>query len=472
MRIDQLTVRNFKGFEERVFDLPRSLTPEAVNGSFHVLIGENGSGKTSALDALAVALGIWHVAAPTAGWRNIDPEAVRLIERRTGDTTRFDPAPFAEIEARGVIGCEQVTWKRKIPKGKKRTTNNEAKRAIELIQLLTSATNDTALPVLAYYGAGRAWLPTRERSAGAGPSMAKRSRFDAYYNCLDGRIRDRELNEWFMWEKLAAAEAGEDRASYRAVKRAILSCVPGGEGLRFDVDRKEIVITLGGSSIPFYSLSDGQRATVSMVADLAIKAILLNPHFGDEAALRSPGVVLIDELDLHLHPKWQRRIVEDLRRTFPAVQFVSTTHSPFIVQALRPGELVPLDGQPVLEPGNLGIETIARGLMGVSRPDVGIRYAEMVDAAKDYLLTLEEAALAPDEKLAAYEKRLAERVEPYADNPAFQAFLELKHEGKLGARLRRDDAPSADEAGKPPRDAFSRVMEDDDFDPDKGDEKS
>jgi predicted ATP-binding protein involved in virulence len=445
MRIDQLTVRNFKGFEERVFDLTRSPTSEPGNGSFHVLIGENGSGKTSALDALAVALGIWHVAAPTAGWRNIDPEAVRLIERRTGDTSRFDPAPSAEIEARGLVAGEQVTWKRMIRKGGKRTTNAEAKRAIELIKRLTSRKEDTALPVLAYYGAGRAWLPTRERSAGAGPSMAKRSRFDAYYNCLDGRIRDRELNEWFMWERLAAAENGEERASYRVVKQAILSCVPGSQGLRFDVDRKEIVVTLGASSIPFYSLSDGQRTTVSMIADLAIKAVLLNPHFGDEAALRSPGVVLIDELDLHLHPKWQRRIVEDLRQAFPAMQFVGTTHSPFIIQSLRPGELLPLDGQPVQEPGNLGIETIARGLMGVSRPDVGIRYAEMVDAAKEYLLTLEEAALAPDEKLAEYEKRLAERVEPYADNPAFQAFLELKHEGKLGGRLRRDGAPSSGE---------------------------
>lgn len=435
MRIDLLTIWNFKGFEERTFELPRSSDAPPEGGSFHVLIGNNGTGKTSALDALAVALGIWHVAAPAAGWRNIDKEQVRLIEHRTGDTSRFDPAPFAKIEAHGEIAREKVAWSRMIRAGGKRTTNAEAKQAVRLIERLVEKNAAEPLPVLAYYGAGRLWLPTRERKRGAKPSMSKRSRFDAYYNCLDGRIRDHELNEWFLWEKLATAEAGKERAGYLAVKNAVLDCIPGAKDIRFDVDRKEIVLTLGEVSIPFYNLSDGQRATAALVADLAIKAVLLNPHFGAEAPRRSPGVVLIDELDLHLHPKWQRRIVEDLRRNFPAIQFVGTTHSTFIVQSLRPGELIPLEGQPLHDYGNLGIEAIARS-MGVARPDVGSRYAESVEAAKDYLLLLEEAALAPEEKLAAYERRLAERIAPYADNPAFQAFLELKREGKLGARGR------------------------------------
>src|SRR5437588_12579065 len=71
-------------------------------------------------------------------------------------------------------------------------------------------------------------------------------------------------------------------------------------------------------------------------------------------------------------------------------------------------------------------------LMGVERPDEGHRYEEMVEAAKNYLLTLEEAAKAPADKLAEYEEKLAAHMAPYADNPAFQAFLELKHAAKLG----------------------------------------
>ncbi len=72
--------------------------------------------------------------------------------------------------------------------------------------------------------------------------------------------------------------------------------------------------------------------------------------------------------------------------------------------------------------------------MGVDRPDVSERYTQMVDAAKNYLLTLEEAASAPENKLAEYEQKLAAGVAPYADNPAFQAFLELKHAARIGRR--------------------------------------
>jgi hypothetical protein len=77
--------------------------------------------------------------------------------------------------------------------------------------------------------------------------------------------------------------------------------------------------------------------------------------------------------------------------------------------------------------------------MGVKHPETSRRYLEMKDAAKAYLLTLEEAAIAPEEKLAAYLDRLAQGVDQYADNPAYQAFLELKREGRLGPRLKQDN---------------------------------
>ena len=78
----------------------------------------------------------------------------------------------------------------------------------------------------------------------------------------------------------------------------------------------------------------------------------------------------------------------------PRLQFISTTHSPFIVQSLREDELINLQGQSVPQLGNLSVEEIASGLMGVERPDVGQRYEQMVAAAKDYLTTLEEAGSA------------------------------------------------------------------------------
>ena len=171
----------------------------------------------------------------------------------------------------------------------------------------------------------------------------------------------------------------------------------------------------------------------AMVGDIAEKAATLNPHLGNSVLEETPGVVLIDELDLHLHPKWQRRVIEDLRRTFPKIQFFATTHSPFLIQSLRSGEeLVLLEGQPTAQLGNKSLEEIARGIMDVSNPQVSLRYEEMRDTAKQYLETLEEAVMAPDDKLAEFKEKLAESIAPYADNPAFQAILEMKRAARLG----------------------------------------
>lgn len=78
---------------------------------------------------------------------------------------------------------------------------------------------------------------------------------------------------------------------------------------------------------------------VALVADIAWRAAVLNPHLAAHAAERSEGVILIDEVDLHLHPRWQRRVLGDLRRTFPALQFVTTTHSPQILSSARREEV-------------------------------------------------------------------------------------------------------------------------------------
>lgn len=91
-----------------------------------------------------------------------------------------------------------------------------------------------------------------------------------------------------------------------------------------------------------------------------------------------------------------------------------------------------LDGQPTADLANMSVEEIAQGIMGVANPQVSLRYEEMKGAAKQYLQTLDEAALAPEAKLAKFKERLAETIAPYADNPAFQAFLEMKRAAKLG----------------------------------------
>ena len=132
---------------------------------------------------------------------------------------------------------------------------------------------------------------------------------------------------------------------------------------------------------------------VAIAADLAIKAAMLNPQLAERALEMTPGVVLIDELDLHLHPKWQRRIVADLRRTFPMLQFICTSHSPFLIQSLQSGEeLIVLNGKTVADLGHLPIERIAQEIMGVNHTEVSQEYESMKQVAKTYLETLEKAA--------------------------------------------------------------------------------
>lgn len=453
MRIDRLTVQNFKGFAEREFEFPRRLDVSLdCQGSFHLLIGDNGSGKTSALDALAVALGIWLVKPPDTilqnSRRNILPHEIRLEAQMEGDRLQFRPCKPVVVRAAGTLAGRNVVWTRQIRGEGTRTTNAEADEALEIIRDVfrrDQAGEQVLCPVLAYYGAGRAWLASRDRvpkeSALNGPAR----RWAAFYDCLNERVRLPDLRDWFRRELIAAGNrGGRMRPGFEAVRRAILNCVPEADAVWFDGDRGEIVLSIAGEAQPLVNLSAGQRMMLALAADVAIKAVTQNAHllppdeFGPKDApwprllTRTPGVVLIDELDVHLHPKWQRRLVEDLRRTFPNMQFIAASHSPFVVQSLRPGELIPLEGQPVAQFDNLGIEAIARGLMGVERPEVGSRYQEMVAAAKDYLLTLDQAARAPADKLAAFKDRLAAGIAPYADNPAFQALLELEREARLG----------------------------------------
>jgi predicted ATP-binding protein involved in virulence len=80
------------------------------------------------------------------------------------------------------------------------------------------------------------------------------------------------------------------------------------------------------------------------VAEIAHRCIELNGFLGEKAVRMTPGLVMIDELDLYLHPRWQKHILEDLQRAFPLIQFIVSSHSPFIIQSVRSRNLITLDG--------------------------------------------------------------------------------------------------------------------------------
>ena len=87
-------------------------------------------------------------------------------------------------------------------------------------------------------------------------------------------------------------------------------------------------------------LSDGYRNVIKIILDIAARMCILNPYLKEKALQETPGIVLIDEIDLSLHPTWQKRIIGILKQLFPKIQFICATHSPFIIQSLEEGELI------------------------------------------------------------------------------------------------------------------------------------
>ena len=430
MRIDHLILKNYKGFKHREFQF---------HPQFNLIAGVNGTGKTSLLDALAIACGSWFLGIDGLITRHIRPQEVLLAHF---EEKGFEPQFPCLVEARGQVGDERVTWRRSLNTMGGRTTYGEARQIKDLAAKIHEKVRegeDDLLPLLSYYGTGRLWNTPREqaqvKSEKKITQKEKASRLEGYRNSVDPRLSVSELVRWIARQSwITFQKGGQESLLFKVVRKAIISCIEGGDDLYFDADLGEVIMNIKGQEIqPFNNLSDGQRCMLAMVGDIAEKAATLNPHLGEKALEETPGVILIDELDLHLHPIWQRRVIEDLRRVFPKIQFFATSHSPFLVQSLRSGEeLVLLEGQPTAQLGNKPLEEIARGIMGVANPEVSIRYEEMKEAARHYLEILEEAALTPEEKLDAFKAKLAETIAPYAENPAFQAFLEMKRAARLG----------------------------------------
>jgi predicted ATP-binding protein involved in virulence len=359
MRIDQLTIHNFRKFEELTFDL---------HPQFNLLIGANGSGKTTLIEAIAKTFNVWSLGSGIgfSPWPINRDKDVRLTPVIRGDRKQFGKHLPVIISATGkIVETNGVKWK-------EIWDEIEIRRSHESkIRWHASA----PFPVLAIYGISRAVLPANRRNISQKPQ-----RWDAYHNWFDSKIDYDNLRDWFRRETTAAgADKGQYRPGYYAVWKAVSNCLPAANDLWFDVDQDDIVCSINGYAQPLGNLSDGQRMLLAMVADIAIKAVTLNAHLlppdklgpEDEPLPRvlkeTPGVVLIDELDLHLHPSWQRRVVADLKRTFPSIQFVATTHSPQIIGEVPKEEIRIISDDAVYSPSHsFGVDSsrILEEIMG------------------------------------------------------------------------------------------------------------
>ncbi|HEY9600312.1 MAG TPA: AAA family ATPase [Allocoleopsis sp.] len=172
---------------------------------------------------------------------------------------------------------------------------------------------------------------------------------DAYEHALTGgRIDFRRFFEWFRNREDLENEWRRNNPGYRdreleAVREAIYSLLGEEEFSNLQVERSplQMIITKQGQELSVNQLSDGEKGLLAMVGDLARRLAIANPSLPDP--LQGSGVVLIDEIELHLHPKWQREIIPALTRTFPNCQFIVTTHSPQVISQVKPESIYILE---------------------------------------------------------------------------------------------------------------------------------
>ena len=333
-----LRLRNFRGVSELTVDFTTRTT---------VFVGINGAGKSTVLDALAIALSqlSWRICGQPRRARTIRREDIR------------NGAEFARIEVKARWHDQDMDWA--IAVNRKQGVYADPERKSELMALnqharaATEAWNDglsKALPLTVYYDVNRAVLdvPMRVREKLAhGPD-------EAYLDALDPGGAD--FKRFFIWFRNLEDQENEFRRDdplhrkpeLEAVRQAIAS-LTGFSELRVRRNPLRMTLCKAGQELNVQQLSDGERTLLALVGDMARRLTILNQA---DQVTHGPGVVLIDEIDLHLHPRWQRDVVAKLKGAFPQCQFILTTHSPQVLGELPP-EAVKVLGNGQLYPAPL-----------------------------------------------------------------------------------------------------------------------
>lgn len=175
-----------------------------------------------------------------------------------------------------------------------------------------------------------------------GNSNALGSRLRGYRDCLDINTNEKMMLQWFSKMTYVRLQEGQQIPELEAVEQAVADCYLGLDNraqtvqFRFSVKKDELELKIhyyDGSIeyLPVRLLSDGIKTVINMVADIAYRMAILNPHLLGEVVKKTDGIVMIDEVDMHLHPSWQKRIIQDLTRIFPNIQFIVTTHAPSVL---------------------------------------------------------------------------------------------------------------------------------------------
>ncbi|MEZ4852314.1 MAG: AAA family ATPase [Bacteroidia bacterium] len=417
MVIKNIRIKNFKGFADEQF---------GFNPQFNVLIGDNGTGKSSILDALSIAMGTFLMRTQASFGYNGRKNRPLFKNEIRKIMVSPDNIEDSDVELSGIFGFneQEIPWKRTQKRTSKSLSYGESQKLISLGEkLVEEIDKEVDLPLLVYHSTARLSGEIFEKT-----SYEKiGSRLDGYYACLDPRSINQKFTSWFKTFEDSALKFNKNKTLYNAFTGAITSVVPEWADIKFDWGLDDMVGKgEDGKWLPLANLSDGFRSTIGLVADIAYRAIKLNPHLGSRVISDTKGIVLIDELDMHLHPKWQKKIVLDLKNTFPKLQFITTTHSPFIVQSLKANEVINLDENKIDQhPDSLSLEQNAL-FMGVESKNSN-NFFNKEKTAIDYLEILEGNPT--EEELS----KLDELIENSTD-PVFKAKMKFEKLARFGKR--------------------------------------
>ena len=346
MKLKSVEIENYRAIEKLELPLDPSLT---------VLHGDNGYGKTSVLSAIAVGL--------------------KAILGSFLETSTID---FCEEDRRRGAGYPRVVVKDTDGNIEERRGDEvaderkEANRIAEMDAIRPEldkalATKEKEMPIVAFYGTERTLLGMPDWELSQHGSQFEPSRRAALEEALSARTDFKGFLAWFYFKEHEELRRLRDQldSNYQledldyqlkdlsVIRQAITSMLPEVSNPRTEPDPLRFVVSVRleqgqVDTISLDQLSGGYRIMLALAADLARRMVQGNPHLDDP--LSSEAVVLIDEVELHLHPAWQQRILGDLRRTFPNAQFIVSTHSPQVLTTVEPHRIVELyrDGDRII----------------------------------------------------------------------------------------------------------------------------
>lgn len=421
MKLKRLILKNFRCFECLDIDFHEKIT---------IIVGNNGTGKTSIMEGAAIAIGTMFSSYDGLKGLKINKTDAHLKSYMLGSMEDIQPQYPVEVLAEGDNHGEVLEWKRSLQGEKGATTSRGARALIDVTKgyqdRLRIGDETLILPILAYYSTRRLWNYQKEKNV---DDTRMNTRTNGYVDSMDGTSDLRMMMGWFKKMtilKYQRQEQGimEPIPELEAVFGAMEECYRRISGcsevkVQYNMNTNELDLHYRGKDglrmrIPLSQMSDGYKSTISLIADIAYRMAVLNPQLFGDAIRETDGIVLIDEIDLHLHPAWQHRILGDLQEIFPKVQFIVTTHAPAVIGCaksenlaiLEDDEIVGVDAQIYGNDAN----SILNEIMGVSErnPEVADLFAQFqrhLDA-REYDQA-DEVLEAIDEKRGYHDREVA-----------------------------------------------------------------